>query len=517
MKRFLTRACAKIGRFIWSWGFLKFCLFVITLITFFYVEEDWRGAHVWAATKATWQSNGISFDPQTYIPPAIPDDENLAAIPLFKQEPINPAEPTVLDPKILKIALRTDLPGNELPPTGGWQKGKSADMAQIQTTISKDFAQAFPQTMPPASTLAQFEALYPFQADLRAAASIRPLCRFEASYTYELPATRPLGLLVQQVRMAKILNLHALLALADHKPDLALADIKTNLKLVSGIRRDPSLIAGLVSIAVIVINNSAIYEGLAQHAWSDAQLAEIQDELARIDFLQDYQFAMRSEALTQMVPNTDFIKNHRRYDYFRFFTQMGEPNVTVAPWIFYVFLPDGWLDISKSKSVNVLLTSAETTDPRAHRVFPGTVNDLQYQVDSAKARWDVLAPWNFLYILSTGPVLSGTINFCRAAAWIDETRIACALERYRLAHGAYPSSLDALAPDYIAVVPHDVITGEPYPYHLKPDGLFLLYSIGWNQTDEHGQIAYIKDSTHEDNRLGDWAWPTPPAPTPLPR
>jgi hypothetical protein len=42
MKVFFTSTCAKIGRVFWSWGFLKFILWTVTLIILFYVEEDCR-------------------------------------------------------------------------------------------------------------------------------------------------------------------------------------------------------------------------------------------------------------------------------------------------------------------------------------------------------------------------------------------------------------------------------------------------------------------------------------------
>jgi hypothetical protein len=84
MKLFFT----KVVRFFWSWGFLKFILWTVTLIIFFYVEEDWRGARAWAATKAKWEAQSESLDYYgKFIPPLIPDPENLAAIPLFKMEP----------------------------------------------------------------------------------------------------------------------------------------------------------------------------------------------------------------------------------------------------------------------------------------------------------------------------------------------------------------------------------------------------------------------------------------------
>jgi hypothetical protein len=93
---------------------------------------------------------------------------------------------------------------------------------------------------------------------------------------------------------------------------------------------------------------------------------------------------------------------------------------------------------------------------------------------------------------------------------VDEARIACALERYRLAHGVYPDSLDALAPAYIDALPHDIMTGDPYHYQLRPDGTFLLYSVGWNETDDGGTVVYEKDHPDRlDYQQGDWVWPTP--------
>ena len=97
---------------------------------------------------------------------------------------------------------------------------------------------------------------------------------------------------------------------------------------------------------------------------------------------------------------------------------------------------------------------------------------------------------------------------------MDETRIACALERYRLAQGVYPGSLDTLAPAYINELPHDIMNGQPYHYQFRPDGTFLLYSVGWNQTDDGGKVVFKKDApTQIDYNEGDWVWPTvQPAP-----
>lgn len=73
------------------------------------------------------------------------------------------------------------------------------------------------------------------------------------------------------------------------------------------------------------------------------------------------------------------------------------------------------------------------------------------------------------------------------------------LERHRLAHGGYPETLDALVPQYLEKVPHDIIGGRPLKYSRTPEGKYHLYSIGWNEKDDGG-IPGASDTE------GDWVW-----------
>jgi hypothetical protein len=497
-----------IGRWLahvfWNWTFLKIILWTTTLIVLFYVEEDWRGARAWAATKAKWEAKGVSFDEQTYIPPPVPDEQNLAAIPLFKLEP-DLETGSALEPMALQKALRYNQAGNDIPITGNVLGGESLDIVKIQITIARDYAEVFKNTALPKDTLAQFDALYPFLADLRAASTTRPLCRLSLDYVTQPPALRSLSLLVDQIKVSKILALHAILALADHQPDLALSDLKINFKLMSGIRRNPTLVAGLVNIAMNAIGNDAINYGLELHAWNDVQLAQIQEELARIDFLQNYQFVMRSAPSADTIPNFDLIKTPRSMDFAGWILSSYK-----LDWILSSFWPDGWIDQNKAKTVEILLSISQTVDPLSHRVFPEQADELENNAKSFERRWDGFAPWNILFSLVTPPVIAATPHFARGQVWGDQIRIACALERYRLAHGIYPSSLDQLVPACVADVPRDVINEQPYHYRLRPDGTYLLYSIGWNQTDDGGKVVYLKDLPKRfDYTQGDWVWPIP--------
>lgn len=88
---------------------------------------------------------------------------------------------------------------------------------------------------------------------------------------------------------------------------------------------------------------------------------------------------------------------------------------------------------------------------------------------------------------------------------VDEAAIACALERYRLANGQYPESLGALVPKFISQLPNDVISGKPYKYRRTSDGQFVLYSVGWDGTDDGG----MPGKTLFDDKKGDWVWQYP--------
>jgi hypothetical protein len=45
-------------------------------------------------------------------------------------------------------------------------------------------------------------------------------------------------------------------------------------------------------------------------------------------------------------------------------------------------------------------------------------------------------------------------------------------------------------------------------YRRTESGKFLLYSVGWNETDDGGAVALKKDGS-EDRENGDWVWQYP--------
>ena len=100
---------------------------------------------------------------------------------------------------------------------------------------------------------------------------------------------------------------------------------------------------------------------------------------------------------------------------------------------------------------------------------------------------------------------AGLPTLLQVQTQVNAGQIACALECARLANGAYPETLDALTPQFIAKLPRDLISGKPFTYRRIDEGHFLLYSVGWNETDDGGR-ALPNAGTPEGAKEGDWVW-----------
>jgi len=135
-------------------------------------------------------------------------------------------------------------------------------------------------------------------------------------------------------------------------------------------------------------------------------------------------------------------------------------------------------------------------------VSPETLKQAQHEIEEQAKHF---SPYKAEALMTVQAVIPSVRGFAIAQAGVDLGRVACALERYRLAHGQYPKTLDALTPRYIAPLPHDIINGQPLHYSRTSSGKFLLYSVGWYETDDGGQTALTKNGS-VDYLRGDWVW-----------
>ena len=474
-----------------------------TLIAAFYAEEDWRGKHAWENYKRVWEAKGEKFDWQAFVPPPVPDDQNFFTAPIFTN---------MLGGKIVMNPWHSDGSPNFWPENdrvgylGGEGKARITDLKTFQASyrnptnasLAKEFPIA-PQPQTPAAdvlfALGKFDSAI---EELRQA-SQRPYANVPIPYEEGLSASAStlLPYLATLKRCTQTLQLRAVAELADGQSAKALDDVKLLLYLNNSLRNSPFLISHLVRIAIVAIDLQPIWEGLAEHKWSDEQLVALDAELGKLDFLADYEFVMRGEPAFAIAS----LENQRRT---REIISRQENGDLVTNKL--TFMPDAYFyqnELTFARVQQQWLLPLIDTNSRI--VSPAA---LRRANDAVRAEMKHYSPYK-VQALMVFPAISSTVRKSAAIqVSIDLARVACALERYRLANAEYPETLDVLSPKFIENVPHDIINGQPLHYRRTADGQFVLYSVGWNETDDGGQVA-LKENGAVDPEKGDWVWRYP--------
>jgi len=139
----------------------------------------------------------------------------------------------------------------------------------------------------------------------------------------------------------------------------------------------------------------------------------------------------------------------------------------------------------------------EALDVENNRVWPGKLEGIKSEIMAFHAR---SLPYTFLAAAACSNFEKAAQTMALRQTLANEAFVACGLERYRLTHGQYPDTLEALVPQFADKLPHDIVGGQPLKYHRTADGQFVLYSVGWNEKDDGGVPG--KTATE-----GDWVWP----------
>lgn len=492
----------------------------IVFVAFFYAEENWRGKRAWENYKRRQEAKGEKFTLAELAPPPVPDNQNFALMPIVAssyQWLIDghgrklPSDMNVVNRLEMPIFAERDWPTN----TGSiWQKAEPTNLKAYQeyyralAAKTNLFTVATQPQSPAADVLLALSRYDSAIEELRVASRL-PFSRFPLEYDSEDPAEILLPHLGYLKNCVQTLKLRASAELQLGQTDQALADVKLALYLANSIRNEPLLINHLVCIATFQLALNPIWEGLAEHRWSDAQLSELQREFARLDFFADYQLAMRGER-AYGLGIIEYVRRHPRNGGWYFegpgFLDDVEPFGESFGSVIIRLLPNSFFYYNQ-------LTLARMYDDYAFPAINATNRIILpgQNEQKGKAMFHQLERQTFSKFFTEMllPALSkAATKSAYAQSTSDLARVAIALERYRLKHGDFPESLAALAPQFIAQVPHDVIGGRPLHYHRIEDGQFVLYSIGWNEKDDGG-IAGLRPSGSLDIETGDWVWRYP--------
>lgn len=304
---------------------------------------------------------------------------------------------------------------------------------------------------------------------------------------YSNPPFMPIPNFVFLRALAQTLAQRAQCYLLLCEPDKALHELTLIHDVCRILEKPPSgppetLIEAMINVAFTGIYAEVIAEGIRQHQWQESQLIALQQQLKETD-LSPYVF----ESLQQGPARISRI------------AETATPPTWISSRVFDWSVPRGWLYQMMVVAAKLESHSLVGVDLENNTISPKKLNDTMQDIDTSLNRH---SPFTLLARI----VLPNELKAWQTTAYIqtlvNQTQIACALERYRLAHGQYPETLDALTPQFMEIIPHDIIGGEPLHYRRTPDGKFLLYSVGWNETDDGGQEpAHMSDYTK-----GDWVW-----------
>jgi hypothetical protein len=344
--------------------------------------------------------------------------------------------------------------------------------------------------------------------DLIREALDRPYAQMDGDYTQ--PYVSPIPNFIAVRFVAQTLASRAQCYLLLGQPDKALDE----LTLLNDSRRllenAPTgkpmfLVSAMINVAVTGLYVNMIADGLQSYAWQEPQLAALQKQLAEINLSLFVVQAFESEpaATTHTLETIPTVKLK---EWFQVSVPGSQTGSKISLWqkiknLKWMLLPRGWIYQNMATIAELGNKQLDGFDSQNDIIQPQKFGDLTRELNA------ITKPCKFLAAEAIPNFAKAWQTTAHNQTMVNEAQIACALERYHLAHGEYPETLDVLVPQFMEKIPHDIIGGEPLHYRRTDDGKFLLYSVGWNEKDDGGEKhQYNNVGRGVDYSQGDWVW-----------
>lgn len=374
-----------------------------------------------------------------------------------------------------------------------------------QVSVASDGTNSFdislaPQQVTAADYIAwnnQFQTNF----DLIREALKRPSARINGDYSH--PFSQPIVNFVSIRIIAQTIAQRAQCYMLLGEPEKALEELTLLHDMNRFMEGKPVTLVGvMVEVAVTGIYTDVIADGFRLGTWHEAQLVALQAQLAEINLVPMLRSAFLDEraGVCRLLESQNAAKIHQSLSFSAsqsLWQRLQDPQMLLAS-----VAPRGW---NQQNMVVAAMLSQKYLDSfdAEHQIFSPRLVDAVAR-DSQKT-FSRVTPINFLAAMCV-PNFS---RACQTLAWrqtmVNEAMVACALERYRASHGDLPETLALLVPGLIPQLPHDLISGQSLHYRRKSSDNFLLYSVGWNETDDGGAVLRY-DNGNVDLNKGDWLW-----------
>ncbi len=470
-----------------------------TLLALGIVVENWRGDRAWAAVERDLRARGEPLDLAAFQTPRVPDERNFFKAPtlenLLYAAPNDPQNKKLLaDAKLSPLAtsfvVGIVITGKRSgPPSSDAKSGilvRTPDSAEYLHQVQKRLHEHKLLTAPPSDDPATeiLAALKPAQFLLDAvvqAARDRPAAWLVSAMGELVSSNKPKLDTQTAISLVRVLAGRAKVEIALGQMDAAFADIKAILKFSIAVSSavPPTLQNAIGAEAMRAAAVDVLKDGCDRQQWTEPQLAELQVLFLTYPALANLRQALQMEriAVTWILdsppPFDPFVPYNRAV------ANSALVGVNLKPWPWWLIR--GWAQQNKATFAKQIDIKLASLDPAAGRIFPEKLEDLEKYAVSLEGSW---SPYNWL-VKSTAnligpipirphPIAQAIASMGASENALHEAAVACALERFRLAHGRYPDTLSELTPALITAVPIDVFTGQPLGYtRAAEDGLIL--------------------------------------------
>ncbi len=452
----------------------------ITLIALFYTYTNWHGARAWKKTETRLRTLGEPLTIAEITPEPIPDELNFAAAPIFADIFDKPKDEW-------RISEITGF-------RGASEKG-SSDIANFARSVNPDFNGSDEDAA--RVVLAEAARSDELWREIREAA-IRPAVWW--SFDLSDPTAWKINHVTMMIVLAQSLQAQALAHCVAGDSLAAFDDFELVLDLADKLTPPNVLISHLVRMSLVAMATSIVSHGIDLAAWTDVDLARIQTELARIDLLSSCQHALKTERLV-------FLEALARFDKSGFPQVRSDETVERSSFAEYIGAavwkarPNGWIFEDRIYMVSVIddFVEALAEPTTAPGIKLAIADDFERR---KKSPLEVQRA--FFSLMAVPALLSSFQKSLHIQAQIDQTIVACAIERYRLSRGHLPAALVDLVPEYLPTKPLDRLSGEPMIYRVESPTEYVLYGVGWNQRDDGGSSK--KPSPKAFDQAEDWVW-----------
>lgn len=351
--------------------------------------------------------------------------------------------------------------------------------------------------------------------------------RFDAGveYTEGLAAAAGVETPMAVTKLRGRLAARALLALRDGHHETAVRMARLLLLLADALEMDRLIISQLFRQGVAREAFGVVWELLAADGWDDAVLADLERRCGGMKFLDqmrkcyEMEMAMNlrefdlyrtsdvavESALETAAMMEEFLETGPAGPFYR-------SRLHVALWRSVWLDQDAWNALRGWRDPVMAMRAAaeDWKSPKTRELFAkldGGNGGAYFENAVAGAE---RSGWydRTRYLMSSLESLLGHVDEARQSARMEAlaelARTAIALKRFKLRTGAFPETLDALEGDCV-----DPLADGSLGYRLRPDGSYLLYSVGADGVDDGGDARPSEGEDGENPLMDgrDLVWP----------